>query len=61
MNLQSQKWLLLAGACLVSGVMLGMVGYLVIPDQNLKLVLMTVACLDLVAATFFMAKAFRAK
>jgi hypothetical protein len=61
MNQESQKWLLVAGSCLASGVLLGMVGYLVIPDQSFKLMFMTVAVFDLAAATVFMAKAYRAK
>ena len=61
MSQETQKWILVAGACLTSGVLLGMVGFLMIPDQNFKLVFMSVAVFDLAAATYFIAKAYRAK
>jgi hypothetical protein len=60
-NPEAQKWVLIAGACLASGVLLGMIGYLAIPDMNFKLVFMSVAVFDLAVATVFMGKAYRAK
>lgn len=58
---EMQKWLTLAVASLVFGVLIGLIGFLIIPDRLFKTIFMIVGVFDLLAATFFMAKAFRAK
>ncbi len=58
---EMQKWLTLAVASLVFGVLIGLIGFLIIPNRMYKTIFMIVGVFDMLAATFFMAKAYRAK
>ena len=53
--------IIIAITLLLSSIMIGFIAYLAIEDESLKLALIMVAIFDMLAATFFVAKAFRQK